>query len=81
MHSLCKYAYNPAMDVNQIIAELGGPSKVGGLCDISSQAVSQWKKNGIPKGHKNFLKSIRPDLFVERRLCELPDVSLGVEAA
>ena len=51
------------MDVNFIINELGGTGKLAALCEVSSQAVSQWKKNGIPKAQRKYLQSIRPELF------------------
>lgn len=53
------------MDTNHIIAALGGSGKVAELCEVSSQAVSQWKKNGIPKAQHKYLKSIRPEAFVQ----------------
>jgi hypothetical protein len=46
-----------------VIDALGGPAETARLCDVSTAAVSQWKKNGIPKTQLRFLKSARPELF------------------
>lgn len=34
---------------------LGGTAKVARLCDVEPAAVSQWKKNGIPREQLMFL--------------------------
>lgn len=34
---------------------LGGTNKVAKMCDVEPAAVSQWKKNGIPREHLMFL--------------------------
>ncbi|MGE9659257.1 Cro/CI family transcriptional regulator [Snodgrassella alvi] len=44
-------------DVKFIIA-LGGVSRVAKICGITRGAVSQWKKNGIPKAQFNYLKTL-----------------------
>ena len=36
-------------EASQIIDALGGNVKVGKFCGITDSAVSQWRKNGIPK--------------------------------
>lgn len=59
------------MTDEQIIAALGGASKVAELCECSPQAVSQWfgsdpttnKPRSIPNARLLFLKAIRPDVF------------------
>ena len=38
-----------------LIEKIGGVSKVAKICQITPSAVSQWKKNGIPKAQVNFL--------------------------
>lgn len=43
------------IDEHELIASLGGPTAVAKICGIRSQAVSQWKKKGIPKSVKNLL--------------------------
>lgn len=52
----------------RVIGALGGPSKVskllGGAEVITPQAVSQWKKGGIPKGWRSYLKTRRPKAFL-----------------
>lgn len=34
---------------------LGGTNKVAKMCDVEPAAVSQWKKNGMPREHLMFL--------------------------
>ena len=48
---------------SQVIDRLGGNKSVADLCDISSQAVSQWRTDGIPPARLMFLKVVRPDVF------------------
>jgi DNA-binding transcriptional regulator YdaS (Cro superfamily) len=42
---------NPA----KVIDLLGGTNVVAQACDVSPGAVSQWRINGIPKGHRVIL--------------------------
>jgi hypothetical protein len=51
----------------EIIDRLGGTAAVARLCECAPQAVSQWKKDGIPNARLLYLKAIRPDAFEERR--------------
>lgn len=51
------------MDDNQLIDELGGTSKVADMCEVTTGAVSQWRKDGIPKPWRKYFQAIRPDLF------------------
>lgn len=48
---------------SKLIDELGGTSKVSELCEVSSQAVSKWRKNGIPPARLMYLRLIRKDVF------------------
>jgi hypothetical protein len=48
---------------NHVIESLGGNTSVARLCGISSQAVSGWRKNGIPKSRMLYFRLLRPDLF------------------
>ncbi|HFC8542693.1 TPA: Cro/CI family transcriptional regulator [Neisseria weaveri] len=48
------------MDISKFINLIGGVTKVAELCGITKGAVSQWKKNGIPKAQMNFLKTKFP---------------------
>lgn len=50
-------------EANRVIEALGGPSKLGALLDISKSAVSQWKKNGIPKSQMRYLRNAHPEVF------------------
>ena len=49
-----------------LIDDLGGPTAVAALCQVSPQAVSQWRRDGIPKARRMYLAVIRPDLVVQR---------------
>lgn len=51
------------MDANKIIDELGGTSAVAELCEVTPQAVSQWRESRIPPARLMFLKLARPDIF------------------
>lgn len=51
------------MDANKIIDDLGGTAKVADLCEVTKQAVSQWRSDGIPHARLMFLKAVRPDVF------------------
>lgn len=51
------------MDSKQVIEALGGTTRVAEMCGIRPQAVSQWKKNGIPRAWVRFLQCIRPEVF------------------
>lgn len=51
------------MNATEIIQRLGGPTKTAELCEVTTQAVSQWQHNGIPKARLKFLELARPDVF------------------
>lgn len=51
------------MDPNALIERLGGPTAVARLCEVTPQAVSQWRDNGIPKPWEKYLRLLRPDVF------------------
>jgi len=57
---------NVGMDTNKIIDDLGGTGAVAGLCDVTPQAVSEWRKDGIPKARLMYLRLLRPDVFAEQ---------------
>ena len=46
-----------------IIDKLGGTSKVAELCRVSSQAVSKWRREGIPPARRMFLELVLPEAF------------------
>lgn len=48
---------------SQIIDALGGTAAVARLCDVKQPSVSDWRKNGLPKARRMYLKAIRPDVF------------------
>lgn len=63
---LGEVCFTPAMDANTIIKLLGGTFEVARLCDTTPQAVSQWRKKGIPKSRLMYLRVVRPDVFGEQ---------------
>ena len=61
MISFIKMKYQRTKPLNaelskEVIANLGGTSEVALQCKVSSAAVSQWKKNGIPCAQIRFLR-------------------------
>jgi len=50
-------------DSKKIIDELGGNTAVSKLFCISSQAVSKWRREGIPSSRLMYLKLARPEIF------------------
>ena len=51
------------MRASEIIDRLGGTQSTADLCEISKGAVSQWRKNGIPKPREMYLRLARPEAF------------------
>ena len=58
-----KACFNEVMDANSIIDQLGGTNAAAALCDVTAQAVSQWRTDGIPHARLMYLKLARPDIF------------------
>lgn len=50
-------------DANRAIDALGGTAAVAELCNVNMQAVSQWRRNGIPGARLQYLRLLRPDVF------------------
>lgn len=65
------------MDASKIIDDLGGTNAVAELCEVTPQAVSQWREDGIPNARLMFLKLARPDIFIDAP----PVESRGARAA
>lgn len=53
------------MDASNIIDLLGGPTAVAELCECRPQAVSQWKRTGIPNSRLLYLRAVRPEVFAK----------------
>jgi hypothetical protein len=51
------------MDANEIIDALGGTNEVARICEVTAQAVSQWRDDGIPKARLMYLKLKCPGVF------------------
>lgn len=49
---------------SEIIDRLGGTGAVAILFEIEDAAVSQWRRNGIPKPRMQFITVARPDVLV-----------------
>lgn len=47
---------------DKLIDDLGGTGKVAELCEVTPSAVSQWRKDGIPKPWRKYLALARPDV-------------------
>ena len=46
-----------------LIDELGGTVEVARLCQVSSQAVSKWRNDGIPPARLMYLRLACKDVF------------------
>lgn len=46
---------------SRLIDELGGTVEVARLCQVSSQAVSKWRNDGIPQARLMYLRLARKD--------------------
>ena len=58
---------HPRMEDSRIIDALGGTDKVAALCALHKSAISQWRKRGIPRAWRLYLKKLRPSLFKDKR--------------
>lgn len=56
------------MEDKHIIDMIGGTSKVAEICGLTTGAVSQWRKNGVPKYWTRYLRLLRPDVFEQEDL-------------
>jgi hypothetical protein len=50
-------------EANRVIDAIGGTAAVAKLCEVNMQAVSQWRRNGIPAARRQFLRLACPDAF------------------
>lgn len=67
---------------SEIIDRLGGPSEVARLCRIRPQAVSQWRRNGIPAPRRQYLELAQPHAFsVAAGLADEPRACGAAQAA
>jgi hypothetical protein len=53
-----------------VIDRLGGNVAVAGLCRVTSQAVSKWRRDGIPPARLMFLRLARPEAFAAEEAAE-----------
>jgi len=47
---------------DRLIDALGGTVVVARLCEVKPSAVSQWRRDGIPRARRMFLALARPDV-------------------
>jgi hypothetical protein len=63
---MCNSTYTAGMSEHpdaELITAMGGPVVVAGVFEIAPQAVSAWKRRGIPKARRMYLELARPDVF------------------
>lgn len=46
-----------------VIDTLGGAGAVARICRVTSQAVSQWRRTGIPDARRMYLEAVHPHAF------------------
>ena len=51
---------------SSIIDQLGGNTAVAKVFNVSSQAVSKWRHEGIPDARMMYLRLAYPDLFADQ---------------
>lgn len=52
---------------SDVIDRIGSTVDVARLCKVRSQAVSKWRRDGIPPARRMFLESVRPDAFGQKQ--------------
>lgn len=50
-------------DADALIDQLGGTVAVARLCEVTSQAVTQWRRTGIPRARLMYLRAVKPAVF------------------
>jgi len=62
------------MNDDQLIDALGGTNVVACLCDVTTGAVSQWRKDGIPDARRQYLAEKYPELvkYERKYQCAVP---------
>lgn len=60
------------MKKEHVIDRMGGTSEVARICDVTTGAVSQWRKSGIPRARLMFLRLVKPEAFKESGLINAP---------
>ncbi|HEM7883184.1 hypothetical protein [Burkholderia cenocepacia] len=58
---------------SEIIDRMGGTGVVADLFEIDDAAVSQWRRNGIPKSRMQFISVARPEVLVGLGARDLPE--------
>ena len=55
------------MDTNNLIEKLGGTVALARALNVRPQAVSQWKKKGIPDARMQTIRLLHPEFFDESK--------------
>lgn len=68
LDSQSKVCFTYGMNADTVSAEvvierLGGTQATAELCEVTKQAVSQWRTDGIPRAREMYLRAVRPDVF------------------
>lgn len=62
-------------DASHIIDQLGGTAEVARLCHVSTQAVSKWRRDGIPAARRMFLFERFPALREPQSQADHPEAA------
>ena len=54
---------HPLSPDTALIDALGGTVSTAALCEVSPQAVTQWRRKGIPRARRKYLQLLRPEVF------------------
>lgn len=46
-----------------LLAKIGRPVDAAKFFEVTSQAVSKWRREGLPRGRRLHLRSLHPDWF------------------
>lgn len=66
---------------SRLLDSIGTTTYVAALLSVKPQAVSQWRRNGIPQARLQTLQVLRPDVFGQHRAVELANRAAHTEVA
>lgn len=53
---------------SKIIDALGGTTQVAQICEVRPQAVSKWRRDGIPPARRMYLGLLKPKVFKAKKV-------------
>lgn len=56
-----------------------GTGKLAELCEVAPSAVSQWKRDGIPRARRQYLALLLPSVFGRDVRPELPAARISLD--